>query len=343
MSVRKDDGAPLKSGREEVLDPDLPICDPHIHLWDGPRERGRYLLDDYLKDADTGHNIVNTVYVECGAMYRTTGPEEMRPVGETEFAIDVARRSDSGKYGRIRVADGIVAFADLTLGSRVASVLEKHIEVGGDRLKGIRQPCTWDIDPAVISMAKAKDMMFDSGFRRGFECLKDYGLSFDAWQYYTQLQELADLAQAFPQTRIVVNHAGGPLGVGRHARHREEALCAWKRGMTALAPLSNVFVKLGGLGMPRCGFGWHEQPTPPDPMGLAAAMGPYYETCIELFGVDRCMFESNFPVDRVSYPYSVLWNAFKLFAKDFSTDERKALFLETATGVYRLGKVEACP
>ena len=321
---------------EEPIDPDLPICDPHHHLWDGPGDRGRYLLDEYLEDAGGGHKIVKTVFVECGAMYRKDGPQEMRPVGETEFAQGMAAQSASGQYGITAVAAGIVGFADLTLGANVAPVLEAHLAVSKNRFRGIRQSCTWDSDRAILSMGKGKGMMMDTKFREGFACLRKYGLSFDAWQYYTQLMELADLAKEFSDTTIIVNHTGGLLGIGRYAGKRQEVFQEWRRSMTELATYPNVVVKLGGFGMPRCGFGWHEQTKPPTSAELGETMAPYFRFCIEIFGAERCMFESDFPVDKVSYSYTVLWNAFKRICEDSSPKERAALFHDTAVKVYRL-------
>jgi L-fuconolactonase len=326
----------LELETETPIDPTLPICDPHHHLWDGPGERGRYLLDEYLEDAGGGHKIVKTVFVECGAMYRKDGPQEMRPVGETEFVQSIAAQSASGQYGMTAVAAGIVGFADLTLGAKVAPLIEGHMAASKNRFRGIRQSCTWDSDRAILSMGKGKGMMRDTKFREGFACLQQYGLSFDAWQYHTQLMELADLARAFSDTTIIVNHTGGLLGVGRYAGKRQEVFQEWRRSMTELASCPNVMMKLGGLGMPRCGFGWHEQARPPSSPELAAAMAPYFRFCIELFGADRCMFESNFPVDRISYPYGVLWNTFKRICEGCSPKERSALFHDTAVKVYRL-------
>ena len=321
---------------EEAIDPGLPICDPHHHLWDGPGERGRYLLDEYLEDAGGGHKIAKTVFVECGAMYRKDGPAEMRPVGETEFAQGVAAQSASGQYGTTAVAAGVIGFADLTLGAGVAPIIEAHLAAGRNRFRGIRQSCTWDGDRAILTMGKGKGMMLDTKFREGFACLQQYGLSFDAWQYYTQLIELADLARAFSDTPIIVNHTGGLLGIGRYAGKRQEVFQEWKRGVTELASCPNVMMKLGGLGMPRCGFGWHEQINPPSSTELAVVMGPYYRFCIEVFGTERCMFESNFPVDKVSYSYTVLWNALKRICEGCSPKERSALFHDTAVKAYRL-------
>ena len=321
---------------EEAIDPELPICDAHHHLWDGPGDRGRYLLDEYQQDAGGGHKIVKTVFVECGTMYRKEGPPEKRPVGETKFARGMTAESAGGQYGATAVAAGIVGFVDLTLGAGVASVIEAHLAAGKKRFRGIRQSCTWDSDRAILTMGKGKGTMMESKFREGFACLQRYGLSFDAWQYYTQLSELADLARAFPDTPIIVNHTGGILGIGPYAGKRDESFKEWKRGVTELAFCPNVMMKLGGLGMPRCGFGWHEQAKPPTSTELAAAMAPYYLFCIEVFGAERCMFESNFPVDKISYSYTVLWNAFKRICEGFSPTERSALFHDTAARAYRL-------
>jgi L-fuconolactonase len=336
MLSLKESEAWLQLGIEEPIDPDLPICDPHHHLWDGPGDRGRYLVDEFLKDTWGGHKIVKTVFVECGAMYRKDGPQEIRPVGETEFVQGITANSASGKHGKITVAAGIVGFADLTLGANVAPVLEAHLAASKNRFRGIRQSCTWDSDPTIKSMGKGKGMMMDTKFREGFACLRKYGLSFDAWQYYTQLTELVDLARAFPETTIIVNHTGGPLGIGRYASRGKDVFQEWEWGVRELASCPNVVMKLGGFGMPRCGFGWHEQAKPPSSIELAEAMGPFYRLCIEVFGTERCMFESNFPVDRVSYPYTVLWNAFKRICADCSPKERSALFHDTVVKVYRL-------
>ena len=320
---------------EDPIEPDLPICDPHHHLWDHPNDR--YLLEELLQDTGGGHHIVQTVFVECESMYRESGPQEMQPVGETEFVQGIAVQSASGQYGRTAVAAGIVGFADLSLGAAVVPVLEAHIAASGEQFRGIRQPCTWDANPDIVSYKKSpKGLLLDPKFREGFACLQKYSLSFDAWLYHPQLMELVDLARAFPDIPIIVDHIGGPLGVGPYARKRAEVLQEWKRGMTALATCPNVVVKVGGLGMLRCGFGWHERITPPSSAELAEAMAPYYRWCIEQFGVDRCMFESNFPADKMSYSYTVLWNVFKRISEDFSAEDRGALFYDTAAKVYRL-------
>lgn len=318
---------------EDPLDTDLPICDPHHHLWDRPNDR--YFLEDLLPDISGGHRIMETVYVECGSKYRVEGPPEMRPVGETEFVEGVAAETASGKHGHTRVAAGIVGFADMTLGAAVAPVLEAHIAAAKGRFRGIRHICTWDASPDIISRA-VKGLLLDAKFREGYACLKTYGLSFDAWLFQTQLMELVDLAKAFPDTVITVEHTGGPLGIGPYAGRRSEVFREWKLGMAALATCPNVVVKLGGLGIPWWGFTWRERARPPSSTELAAALTPYYAWCIEQFGVDRCMFESNFPGDKRSYSYTVLWNAFKQISRDCSAEDRSALFRDTAVRVYRL-------
>ncbi len=271
-------------------------------------------------------------------MYRKNGPQEMQPVGETEFVQCIAAQSASGQYGITTVAAGIVGFADLTLGTAVVPVLEAHLAASRNRFRGIRHTCAWDASADVTSRrSPPKGLLLDAKFREGFACLQKYHLSFDAWLYHPQLTELVDLARAFPDIPIIVDHIGSPLGIGPYAEKRGEVYQEWKRGIATLATCPNVVVKLGGLGMPLCGFGWHERVAPPNSTELAEAMAPYYLWCIEQFGVDRCMFESNFPVDKQSYSYTIMWNSFKRISKDFSLEDRAALFHDTAVKVYRLG------
>jgi L-fuconolactonase len=320
--------------KEDVLAPELPICDAHHHLFDHPDNR--YLLDDLYKDIIGGHKVVKTVFLECMAMYRQEGPRETRPVGETEFINDIANQSNAGIYGPARVAAGIVGYADLLLGDAVKPVLEEHIAAAKKRFRGIRHACGWDESPAVKNSHTHpfKGLMQDSTFRKGFACLEGLGLRFDAWCYHTQLMELADLASAFPGTAIILNHIGGPLGIGPYAGRQQDVFEVWKRSIAELAKYPNVVVKLGGLAMPINGFGWHERKTPPGSKMLADTTAPYFLFCIEQFGVDRCMFESNFPVDKLSCSYTVLWNSFKRMTRDFSAEERLALFHDNACKVY---------
>ena len=321
---------------EEPIDPSLPICDPHHHLWDRPGNR--YLLDEIVADVGTGHNVVSTVFVECGSMYRADGPREMRHVGETEFVQGIAAQSAGGNYGPSRIAKGIVGMADLRLGDPVAAVLDAQIAASPNRFRGIRYSASWDAakEVEIARTAPFPGLLADATFRRGFAHLGPRDLTFEAWVYHPQIPEVADLARAFPGTTIILDHVGGPLGVGPYAGAKEEAFETWKRGVAAAAEPPNVVVKLGGLGMTRCGLGLNERPDPPTSAELAATIGPHINWCIEQFGVERCMFESNFPVDKVSYSYGVLWNAFKLLTKDFTPAERAALFHDNAARVYRL-------
>lgn len=332
------DAAWLAQHAEPALLPELPIVDPHHHLWDRPG--GRYLLDDLLADLDTGHRVEATVFLECRSMWRAAGPAEMRPIGETEFVAGVAAMSASGRYGTAVICEGIVGHADLRLGERVRPVLEAHIERGGGRFRGIRHITASDASPAIVTTAfvPPPGLLGDPAFRAGFAQLAPLGLSFDAWLYQTQLPELTALADAFPDTAVVLDHLGGALGIGPYAGRRDEMFAQWSRDLRELARRPNVMVKLGGLGMRICGFGFADRPMPPTSEQLAAAWAPYVELGIEAFGVGRCMFESNFPVDKGSCSYGVLWNAFKRIAGKYSHDERQALFSRTARHVYRLAE-----
>lgn len=330
----------LALGQETTLEPDLPICDPHHHLWDQRYERvePRYLLDEILADVNSGHRIVSTVFIQCGAMHRASGPEAMRPVGETEFVNGIAAMSASGLYGPTRLAAGIVGTADLTLGEAVAPVLEAHLQAGGGRFRGIRHIAAWDAAGTAIQprAMPAPQLYLDAAFRRGFAQLGRYGMSFEGWCFHPQIPELTDLARAFPETTIILNHFGGPLGVGPYTGKRQEILGPWRQAITELATCPNVVAKLGGINMEINGFGWHERERPPTSQELMEATRPYYEHTIEQFGVDRCMFESNFPVDKVTCSYNVLWNAFKRLVAQYSAAEKAKLFHDTATQVYRL-------
>ena len=328
---------------EEVIEPALPICDPHHHLWD--RHGNRYLLDELLADtgqADAGgarHNVRSTVFVECASMYRADGPEPLQPVGETEFVNGVAAMSASGGYGDTRVAAGIVSFADLCLGAAVREVLQAHIDAARGRFRGIRHAAGWHASEQIRNSHSnpVEHLLLDASFREGFAQLAPLGLSFDAWLFHPQLPELTDLAHAFPDTTIVLDHFGGPLGIGPYAGQADEVYADWKRDIDALARCPNVVAKLGGLAMPINGFDWHKRAPRPTSQQLAEATARYYLHAIERFGPERCMFESNFPVDKVSCSYLVLWNSFKRLAAGFSAAEKAALFHDTAVRVYRLG------
>lgn len=325
---------------EEALEPDLPICDPHHHFWEFRYERPahHYLLDDLLADIGAGHNVVSTVFIECSAMYRRDGPEEMRVVGEVEFVNGIAAMSASGLYGEARVAAGIVGHADLTLGSAVGAVLDAQVAAGGGRFRGIRHIVTWE-DTGHFPPARTNPgprLLLDPGFHEGFAELGPRGLGFEAWCFHPQLPEVTDLARAFPDTTIVLDHFGGPLGVGPYAGRRDEIFESWSRDVATLATCPNVVAKLGGINMDLNGFGWHERERPPTSAELVEATRRYYEHTIDVFGPDRCMFESNFPVDMISCGYVVLWNAFKRLTANYSDAEKAALYHDTATRVYRL-------
>ncbi len=322
--------------QEDALDPGLPIIDAHHHLWEHPDSR--YVADDFLRDAASGHNIVQSIFVECLSMYRTTGPAHLRPVGETEYVRRLAEQSDAASPSGTKVAAGVIGFADLTLGAAVNAVLAAHIEAGGGRFRGIRHASGWDPSGRVRNSHThpPAGLLSDKHFRQGFASLERHGLSFDAWLYHPQIPELTALARAFPNTSIVLDHVGGPLGIGPYAGKRDQVFTQWKNNISELAECENVSVKLGGLAMKLCGFGWHANDKPPSSEQLAAAWMPYCHFCIGKFGVKRCMFESNFPVDRLSCSYGVLWNAFKRMTETCSVDERAALFHDTAARVYRL-------
>jgi predicted TIM-barrel fold metal-dependent hydrolase len=342
---------------EAILEPDLPIVDPHHHLWDrtalasAPAPSGeahpftrviallpRYLLDELLADLTSGHKVIATVFVQCGAMYREDGPEALQPVGETEFVNGVAAMSASGIYGPTRACAGIVGHADCTLGEKVvAEVLEAHLKVS-DRFRGIRHSCSSDPDPKVLGpLARQTPGLYASdAFRSGYARLAAYGLSFDSWLLEPQLPDLIDLARAFPDIPVVLDHVGTPLGLGAYEGKREERFGLWRANIRKLAELPHVNVKLGGLAMAFCNFpSFLAEPRAPSAQ-LAKEWGPYLETCIEAFGPSRCMFESNFPVDLGSCDYATLWNAFKTFAKGYSADDKAQLFAGAAKRVYRL-------
>jgi len=329
-----------KRGAEEVIDPELPIIDTHHHLWDKPNHQ--YLLPEFLADTETaandGHNVVATVYMECGSMYRAEGQDEMRPVGEVEFAAGVAAMCESGRYGPAKVAAGIVGFADLRLGEGVAPVLEALAAVGGGRFRGVRHAAGWDDDPVIGNghHAAGPGLYGQADFRAGLACLTAHGLSLDAWLYHPQLGDLVDLARACPEANIIMNHTGGMLGYGVYKGKDDEEFAVLKAGLVELAKCPNVTMKVGGMMMRRASFDYFNQPAPPTSLELAELWRPNIETCIELFGPDRCMFESNFPVDNMGIGYRALWNAFKHISAGASRSERADLFAGTARRAYRL-------
>lgn len=327
----------LERVKEPPLDPQLPIIDAHHHLWD--RSGSRYLLDEYLADINaSGHKVVGSIYVQCHSMFDLDRPVNFRSVGEVEFANGMAARSASGNYGDVRINAGIVAGADLQLGAEVDEVLDEMRYRAGRRLCGIRNTTAWHAHPAVVSnpAPPPAGILASVGFRAGVACLQHHGLSLDVWGYHSQLPEIIDLAQAFPEQLIVVDHMGGPLGIGPYAGKRAEVFVYWAAMISSLAQCANVRIKLGGLGMKVCGFELQHPPSPPTSAQLAELWAPYLMHCIEAFGVERCMFESNFPVDKGMYGYGVMWNAFKRLTQGFSPTERTALFSGVAAVTYKL-------
>ena len=320
----------------EVIEPELPIIDAHHHL--GYRYGRRYLVEEFAADiAASGHNILATVYIECSAMYRQDGPEALRPVGEAEFVAGQAATSASGDFGPARICAAFVGAADFMLGDRIDTVLDALTVSGGGRLRGIRGSMVWDADPKVNTGTRPfapKGLMLDPVFRAGFARLAARGLVYDGWQYYTQMAELLSLAEAFPQASVVINHCGGPIGIGSYDREAE--FPTWRARMAEAAQRPNMLMKLGGLSGRRCGFGFDTRQTPPTAAELSDLWRPYIETCIELFGPSRCMFESNVPPDFHAGDYRTLWNSFKLIAAGCSAAEKTALFSDTARRVYRM-------
>ncbi|MEC9310000.1 MAG: amidohydrolase family protein [Chloroflexota bacterium] len=331
----------LSLTEESTIEPDLLICDPHHHFWDMRPARipyQRYLLDELLSDTNTGHNITSTVFIETRSMYRATGPEELKPVGEVEFAQGIAAASSSGNYGDTKVAAAIIGHANLHLGSSVKPVLEQLQAASPKRFRGIRHPVTWDPHPEISNTAahKAAGQLASPAFRSGAKVLSDMGMSFDAWLYFPQLTELAAFAKALPDLTIILNHIGGLLRTGPYANKDAEVLKLWKHGISQVAECPNVVVKLGGITQPRTGYDWHLRKMPIGSEELSQVMAPLMDYCIEKFGPDRCMFESNFPPDKVGCSYNVMFNAFKRLSSGYSDSERTSMFHDTATKIYKI-------
>jgi L-fuconolactonase len=323
----------LSKYSEATIDPERPVIDSHHHLWD---YGSRYFLDEYMTDLNTGHRVVATVHVQCGFNYSVDTDPLLAPVCETEFVNGIAAMSASGRYGTGRVCAGIIGFADLTAGAEVGLVLEAHLRASG-RFRGIRQIAIWDSDSRIKSVVEfPKELLLDSTFRQGYACLGRFGLSFETWIWHRQIPELADLARSFPDTPVILNHIGTPLGIGSYAGKDKEVFLAWRDGLAELARCPNTYIKVSGLGMHFTGATFETNECPPSSEQLARSWARWFDTCIALFAVDRCMFGSNFPVDKMYCSYAVLWNAFKRLAAPLSEEEKSALFYRTARTVYRL-------
>lgn len=329
----------MRLADEAAIEPVQPIIDAHHHLYD--RKKLRYLLPDLIADLRSGHNVRATVFVQARSMYRADGPESLRPVGETDFARSVAEEASRDDRLDVRVCDAIVGYADLLLGDAVREVLEAHVKAGAGRFRGIRHIVAWDPDPSLLNPAYPtwQDMLANDRFRSGFSHLAGMGLSFDAWLYFHQIEQLTALARAFPETSIILNHCGGILGTGRYAGRHREVFDVWRAAITELASCPNVSAKIGGFGMELSGFHGQQDYVRAHSRELAESWRPWAETCIEAFGTERCMFESNFPADRVSLTYGKAWNTMKWLVADASQDEKHDLFWRSAAKTYRLGGI----
>lgn len=337
-------GRQLLAGRDEpIIDPNIPIIDSHIHLFDRPplgdRPPLRYMLDEYLADAGSGHRIVASVYIEIKAFARKDGPEVLRPLGEIEFANGVGAMAASGVYGDCRACAGIVGHADLRLGDQVAELLDRAMEIAPERFRGIRQVTIDHPSEApyrYITHRPPKGVMQSPGFRSGFKHLVKRGLTFDAAMFHHQLQDVVDLADAFPDATIVLNHCGHAVAMDLDEEGRVEVFRQWRELMREVARRPNVYCKIGGLGLPMWGFRFEERQDSIGYLELANTWRPWVETSIELFGARRCMMESNYPPDGRSAGFVPLWNALKHIVCAASSDDKAALFHETAARVYRL-------
>jgi predicted TIM-barrel fold metal-dependent hydrolase len=326
---------------EAVLEPELPICDPHHHFWDRRHERipyQRYLLDELNADTQGGHNVRSTVFIECRSMYRKEGSAELKPVGEVEFVQGLAAASASGLYGPARAAAAIIGHANLNAGDKVSPVLEALVAASPNRFRGIRHSVTWDPHPEVENTPaiKQEGQLASTQFRVGAKVLARMGLTLEGWLYHPQLPELAAFAKAVPELTIILNHVGGLIRTGPYAKNPDETMAVWKKGIAEVAACPNVLIKLGGLGMTRTGFDWHTRHKPIGSEELARDMAPFLSYCIDKFTPARCLFESNFPVDKVSFSYNVMYNAFKRFSAGYSRSERAAMFHDNAARVYRI-------
>jgi L-fuconolactonase len=331
----------MKKGKdnrnEEIIEPDLPIIDAHHHLME--MFGVRYLLEDFLEDVNSGHNIRASIYCESHSMFRVKGPELFKAVGETEFAKGIGVMSDSGAFGDCRVNAGIISFANLQAGDAISEVLDAHLSAGGNRMKGIRQVGIWhpSEDPYFFIKTRPKKGIYsDTKFHQGFSKLEERGLTFDAAVFHHQLDEVCFLADMFPNTAIILNHMGFAMAMGKNKEERKVVFADWKKSLVELSNRLNVKVKVGGLGMPFWGFGFNEKDHQASYLDLAEIWRPYVETSIEIFGIDRCIMESNFPADGHSCGYVPLWNALKFITISFSKEEKTKLYFDNAVQTYNL-------
>lgn len=343
--MKADLDAWLDQIREEIIEPERAIIDPHHHLWKN-RFGWNYLLPELWEDTGSGHNIVKTAFMECRAFYYRDGPEHLRPAGETEFIANLASASHSGASdsgaGKQASISAIIAHADLTLAGesedKLLEILDLHRRHGAGLFRGIRHSAARDERPEdlfIVSSAPPH-LHGKESFRKGMRILADQGLTYDTWHYHHQNLGFLDLARAVPECTMILDHFGTPLGIGVYKNRKDEIFQRWKQEISELAKCENVVAKLGGLAMPDNGYDWHLAAQPPTSDELVEAQQRYYLHTIECFGPERCMFESNFPVDRLSVNYHVLWNAFKKMAAGYSEAEKHAMFYGTAERVYSM-------
>lgn len=324
----------LSRHREDIVEPDLEIVDAHHHVWDMPGSR--YLFDEVMNDFNSGHRIVSSVYAQCHSMYRTEGPTEMRPVGETEFVSGIAQRGAASAYCSTALCAGIVGSADLMLGAGIEPVLLAHMQAGGGRFRGIRPTVAWHESPQLRVLELQPNILMRKAAREAIGCMEKLNLSLDLWVFYTQLDEVVDICRAFPGLTVVVNHTAGIVDRGPYASKQKEMFAEWREKVHELARCPNVVLKLGGLAKRYGGLRRDTLAEPPSSDLLVDRWNDCIQLCIDAFSPHRCMFESNFPVDRGSCNYHVLWNAFKKITRGYTPAERQRLFSLTAAETYRL-------
>lgn len=329
------DAAWLDQVQEEALEPALPIIDPHHHLW--MRSGNPYLVPELAADIATGHNIVSTVFAECHSMYRQSGPEALRSLGETEFVTGCAAMGESGAFGETRICEAMFGRVELTLGERTREIFEQHLDRSGGRFRGVRYSTAWDASERINNVAPRQHQLLEPEVRAAAGVMADMGLSLDCWVYHPQLPDVAALAAEHPGLTIILNHTGVPILGGPYRDKHDEVFQDWKRNMAEVAQHQNVVLKVGAMPILRAADA--DKSLPPTSQEVADAWGPWMQTCIELFGPTRCMFESNFPVQKLWAGYCVTWNAFKRIAAGASDAEKTELFANTAARAYRVTPV----
>ena len=322
--------------QEEVLEPERPIIDPHHHLW--VRGDYTYLIPEFASDLSSGHNIVATVYAECHSMYRSHGAKEQRSLGETEFVRGQAAMSASGEFGSARACDVMFGNVDLTLGGAVESLIDQHLDASGGRFRGVRLSSGWHADAKIGNVATESQLLINSRVKEAVRVIDRMGMSLDCWLYHTQLDEVAQLADAYPELSIILNHVGTPILGGPYRGKTNEVFSEWKAAIQRVSQRENVFVKLGALPIRMPDYEG-DRSLPPSSEEVAVAWRPWMETCIESFGPARSMYESNFPVQKRWCSYQVCWNAFKRISAGASESEKTDLFSGAAARAYRIDGV----